>query len=285
MNNPKVRIIPINKIHPFVGHPYKVLDNEEMAALAESIRTQGVLLPLIVRPLENTADEYEAISGHRRLFASEKAGLETVPAFVYEMNRDQAAVVVVDSNLHRDHLLPSEKAFAYKLKLEAIKHQGKRVDDTSRQVVGRLESADEVSDEDSGRQVQRYIRLTYLVPEMLDLVDEGRIALTPAVHLSYLTDEEQRWVLNEMARNDCTPSVSQALCLKRRSMEETLSKDFVEGLMCQEKANQRENIRIPMERLKGKIPEACSTQQREDFIVKACDYYRNHLKKQRDTSL
>ena len=285
MNNESIMHIPISKIHTFEGHPYKVIDNAEMGALAESIRSKGVLSPLIVRPLEDKPGEYEAISGHRRLFAAEKAELETVPALVYEIDRDEAAIMMVDSNLHREHMLPSEKAFAYRMKLEAIKHQGKQLDSSSRHDVGKSESASMINDDESGRQVQRYIRLTYLVPELLNLVDEGRVAITPAVHLSYLTDEEQNWLLDEMSRSDCTPSVSQACTLKQKSMDETLSRDFVAGLMCQEKGNQREYIRIPRERFNGIIPDNYTAKQCEDFIVRACDSYYSIQKKQHGQSL
>lgn len=285
MTNNKFEYIPTDRIHPFEGHPYRVNDDDEMTALSQSIKQQGVLLPLIVRPLEDKPGEYEAVSGHRRLFASQKAGLDTVPAFVYDITRDEAAVILVDSNLHRENILPSEKAFAYRLKLEAIKHQGKRLDSALRQDGTMMRSSDMVSDEDSGRQVQRYIRLTYLVPELLEMVDSGKVAMTPAVHLSYLTDEEQRWLLCEMGRYDCTPSITQANILKERSINETLSRDFIAGLMSQEKPNQRESIRVPMDRLRGKVPETLSAQESIDFIVKACDFYRNHIKKLRNNSL
>ena len=171
--------IPVSKIHPFEGHPYKVLDNEEMNKLIESIQQKGVISPIVVRPLENTNDEYEIISGHRRLRASVKAGLETVPALIYAVSRDEAAIMLVDSNLHREHILPSERAFAYKLKMEAMSRQGQRADLTCGQVGHK--SRDSVSETESGRQVQRYMRLTYLIPELLDLVDEERIAFTPSV--------------------------------------------------------------------------------------------------------
>lgn len=202
---PKTVNLDISKLHPFEGHPYKVLDNEDMEALVESIRTQGVLTPLVVRPMEE--DAYEIISGHRRLHACKKAGIGTVPAIIYSLDRNAAAIALVDSNLHREHILPSEKAFAYKLKMDALSRQGQRTDLTSRQVVGRLETADMIAENESGRQVQRYIRLTHLLPELLEKVDEGKIAFTPAVHLSYLSPAEQGWVLDEMERNDCTPSV------------------------------------------------------------------------------
>ena len=263
--------IPVSKIHPFEGNPYKVLDNEEMNFLIESIQQQGIISPVVVRPLENTKDEYEVISGHRRLRASQKAGLETVPAFIYAINRDEAAIMLVDSNLHREHILPSEKAFAYKLKLEAIKRQGERTDLTSRQVVGKLESADLVSDTESGRQVQRYIRLTYLIPELLDLVDEEKIALTPAVELSYLNEVEQADLVEEIGVCDATPNLSQAQRLRAISREEGLTPEDIGEILAEEKANQREKIKIPAERIRKFFPKSYTTEQIEEAIVKICE--------------
>ncbi len=266
---PKTISINIHKLHPFEGHPYKVRDDADMEALIESIRTQGVLTPLMVRKLPN--DEYEVISGHRRLHACKKAGIEKVPAFITDMDRDAAAIALVDSNLHREKILPSEKAFAYKLKMDALSRQGQRTDLTSRQVVGKLETADMIAENESGRQVQRYIRLTHLLQELLQKVDEGKIAFTPAVHLSYLSPAEQGWVLDEMERNDCTPSVGQAYHLKEHSMAGTLTKDFVAGLMSQEKANQKERLKIPMERIRKYFPKHYTTAQMENEIVKLCE--------------
>ena len=266
---PKTVNLDISKLHPFEGHPYKVLDNEDMEALVESIRTQGVLTPLCVRQMED--DAYEIISGHRRLHACKKAGIGTVPALIYSLDRNAAAITLVDSNMHREHILPSEKAFAYKLKMDALSRQGQRTDLTSRQVVGKLETADMIAENESGRQVQRYIRLTHLLPELLEKVDEGKIAFTPAVHLSYLSPAEQGWVLDEMERNDCTPSVGQAYHLKEHSMAGTLTRDFVAGLMSQEKANQKERLKIPMERIRKYFPKHYTTAQMEDAIVKMCE--------------
>ena len=268
---PKTVNLDISKLHPFEGHPYKVLDNEDMEALVESIRTQGVLTPLCVRQMED--DAYEIISGHRRLHACKKAGITTVPALIYSLDRNAAAIALVDSNLHREKILPSEKAFAYKLKLEAMNRQGQRTDLTSDQVGRKLESADIVALEsgDSKTQIRRYIRLTYLLPEILEKVDEGKVAFTPAVHLSYLSPAEQGWVLDEMERNDCTPSVGQAYHLKEHSMAGTLTKDFVAGLMSQEKANQKERLKIPMERIRKYFPRHYTTAQMEDAIVKMCE--------------
>ena len=264
-------MVELCKLHPFEGHPYKVQNDEEMEALTESVKAYGVMSPLIVRPLEKNRSEYEVVSGHRRMRAAEKAGLRTVPAFILPMDRATAAIVLVDSNLHREHLLPSEKAFAYKLKLEALKQQGKRNDLTSRQVVEKLGSADLVSETESGRQVQRYIRLTCLLPELLRHVDESRIALTPAVYLSYLSAEAQGWVLEEMERSDCTPSVAQAYRLKEQSVKGSLTREYVAELLCQEKANQKERLKIPMERIRRFFPASYTSAQMEDEIVKMCE--------------
>ena len=265
MKETRAEHLPISKLHPFEGHPFKVTDNEEMDQLTWSILTQGLLTPLVVRPLEN--GEYEVISGHRRLHACKKAGIETVPALIYTIDRDAAAIALVDSNLHREKILPSEKAFAYKMKIEAMKHQG-----TSRQL-GEKWSVTQLSEagEDSERQIHRYIRLTHLLPKLLQKVDEGQIAFTPAVHLSYLSPAEQGWVLDEMERNDCTPSVGQAYHLKEHSMAGTMTKDFVAGLMSQEKANQKERLKIPMERIRKYFPKHYTTAQMEDAIVKMCE--------------
>ena len=264
MKETRAEYLPIQKLRPFEGHPFKVTDNEEMDQLTWSILTQGLLTPLVVRPLDN--GEYEVISGHRRLHACKKAGIETVPALIYAIDRDAAAIALVDSNLHRESILPSEKAFAYKMKMDAIKHQGI----TSGQVVQKW-SRDEIAENESGRQVQRYIRLTHLLPELLEKVDEGKIAFTPAVHLSYLSPAEQGWVLDEMECNDCTPSVGQAYHLKEHSMAGTLTRDFVAGLMSQEKANQKERLKIPMERIRKYFPRHYTTAQMEDAIVKMCE--------------
>ena len=270
--------IPLEKIRPFEGHPYKVIDNEEMNALIESIQEQGILSPLIVRPLENTKDEYELISGHRRLRAAQKAGAKNVPVFIYAVSRDEAAIMLVDSNLHREHILPSEKAFAYKLKLEALKHQGR----TSGQLVQKF-SVELVGDEvgESYKTVQRYIRLTYLIPELLDLVDEGRIALTPAVELSYLTEEQQYSLLGTIEVEDRTPSLSQAVRFKKLSQAGQLTDELIDSIMQEEKANQREMFRIPMERLQKALPNLKPSQV-EDFIIKAIVYYQKHLDRKKD---
>ena len=282
MKNTK-KNISIEKLHPFENHPYKVQDNEEMDALAESIKAHGVVSPIIVRPLENTTDEYEIISGHRRVMASRKAGITEIPALVVSLDRDAAAIVLVDSNLHREHILPSEKAFAYKMKLEAMKHQGWRSDLTSDQVGGKLETADLVGAEtgDSKNQVRRYIRLTNLIPEILQYVDDGRIAFTPAVELSYLNEQEQYDLLEQMELNDCTPSLSQACHFKKLSQEEVLTPEVIATVMSEEKANQREMFKVPMERIRKYIPNA-NAKQAEDFVLKACEHYRKFLIRQRN---
>ena len=265
--------IPVSKIHPFEGNPYKVLDNEEMNFLIESIQQQGIISPVVVRPLENTKDEYEVISGHRRLRASVKAGLETVPAFIYAINRDEAAIMLVDSNLHREHILPSEKAFAYKLKLEALNHQGKRSDLTSSQVATKFDSATEIGNitGESRDKVYRYIRLTYLIPELLDLVDEERIAFTPAVELSYLNEVEQADLVEEIRVCDATPNLSQAQRLRAISREEGLTPEHIGEILAEEKANQREKIRIPAERIRKYFPKSYTTEQIEEAIIKICE--------------
>ena len=271
MKQAQLSKIELCKLKAFEHHPYKVQDDAEMEALTESIRENGILTPLLVRPLNNRKGGYEVISGHRRMCAAEKAGLNTVPAFVSELNRADAVIMMVDSNLHREHLLPSEKAFAYKLKLEAMKQQGTRTDLTSRRDVDKSKSADQISETDSGRQVQRYIRLTYLLPELLKLVDEGKIALTPAVYFSYLSAEQQRWVHEEMKRNDCIPSVSQAYRLKEESQAETLTPEAVAVIMGKEKVNKKETLKIPIQRVRKFFPASYTTAQIEEEIVKLCE--------------
>ncbi len=265
--------IPVEKIHPFEGHPYKVLDNEEMNTLIESIQQKGVVSPIVVRPLENTNDEYEIISGHRRLRASVKAGLETVPALIYAVSRDEAAIMLVDSNLHREHILPSEKAFAYKLKMEAMSRQGYRSDLTSCQVGTKLRTDEIIAENstDSARQIQRYIRLTYLIPELLDLVDEERIAFTPAVELSYLNEVEQADLVEEIRVCDATPNLSQAQRLRAISREEGLTPEHIGEILAEEKANQREKIKIPAERIRKYFPKSYTTEQIEEAIIKICE--------------
>ena len=271
--------ISIEKLRPFEGHPYKVLDNEEMETLTESIHNEGVLSPLIVRPLEGT-DGYEVISGHRRLHVAQRAGLSEVPALVCEISREEAAIILVDSNLHREHILPSEKAFAYKLKMEAMKHQGR----TSPQVGEKLVTAEKVGADggDSKNQVLRYVRLTHLIPELLQLVDDGKIALTPAVELSYLPEKAQTFLLEEIRSNDCTPSLSQAIRMKKEYQAKTLTVPKLRSIMGEEKANQKERLKIPMERIRKFFPKSYTPNQIEEAVVKLCENnYRRRTEQER----
>ena len=276
------KIIAIDKLHAFENHPYKVQDNEEMEALAESIKEHGIVSPVIVRPLENTTDEYEIISGHRRVMASRKAGITEVPALVVSLDRDAAAIVLVDSNLHREHILPSEKAFAYKMKAEAMKHQGWRSDLTSPQVVAKSRTTEMVGADtgDSHEQVRRYIRLTNLIPEILQYVDDGRISFTPAVELSYLNEQEQQDLLEQIEQSDCTPSLSQACRFKKISQGEGLTPEVIAEIMEEEKANQKERVKIPTEKLRKYFPKNYTVQQIEDEIIRLCE--KNYRMKQRD---
>ena len=270
--------ISINKLHEFKDHPYQVLDNDEMNRLIESVQQQGIMTPLIVRPLEGTTDEYEIISGHRRFRAAQKAGLAEVPAFIRPVSRDEAAIMVVDSNLHREHILPSEKAFAYKMKYEAMRHQG-----TSCQF-GTKSRTDEMIAEksnDSARQIQRYIRLTNLIPELLKLMDEGKIAFSVGVELSYLDEDLQYTLLDIIERDDCTPSYSQAFRMHKAVRDGLISPRLIENIMSEDKANQRETLKIPMDKVRKFAPNATDNQL-EGFILKACDYYQRYLKRQRD---
>lgn len=279
-NTPKN--IAIEKLFPFEGHPFKVQDNKEMNTLIESIQEQGILSPLIVRPKENTEDKYEIVSGHRRFRAAVKAGIKEVPALIVPLDRDAAAIAVVDSNLHREHILPSEKGFAYKLKMEALSRQGKRSDLTSDQVGRKLETAEIIGQQadESKNQVRRYIRLTNLIPPILDMVDEKRIAFTPAVELSYLLPEEQIMLLSEMEYSDCTPNLSQAQRLKALSMQGLFTKEQLSAIMSEEKANQKERVKIPVERIRKYFPKDYTTTQMEETIVKLCEAY--HRKRLRD---
>ena len=274
--------IPVEKLRPFAGHPFKVRDDDEMNTLIESIQTQGILSPLIVRPIENT-EEYEVVSGHRRLHAAQKAGITEVPALIYALDRDSAAIAVVDSNLHREHILPSEKAFAYKLKMEALSHKGKRTDLTLSQLATKLDTATEIGNcsGESRDTVYRYIRLTHLIPELLDLMDEGKIALMVGEALSYLGDKEQYAVLEQCEVNDCTPSYAQAVEMKKRYQDGNLTADNISEILSREKANQRETIKISTEKLRKYAPNA-EAKQLEDFILKACEYYRKFLIRQRN---
>lgn len=273
-------MIPVENLVPFDGHPYKVLDDESMYDLIGSVQDNGIMEPLIVRPIENS-DNYEIISGHRRYHAAQKAGLIEVPAFIRAVSRDEAAIMLVDSNLHREKTLPSEKAFAYKLKFEALEHQGKRTILTSDQVGPKL-TVDMISDTDSATQVKRYIRLTNLIPELLDMMDEGKIAFSVGVELSFLDDERQYDVLNACELNDNTPSYAQAVRMHKAYGAGELTKDDIEAIMCEEKANQRETVKIPAGRIRAVLPKGYNAKQQEDYIVKALEHYHRYLQKQRD---
>lgn len=275
--------IAVSKLRPFENNPYQVRDDAEMNTLIESIQTQGILSPLIVRPIENT-DEYEVVSGHRRLHAAQKAGITEVPALIYALDRDAAAIAVVDSNLHREHILPSEKAFAYKLKMEALSHQGKRTDLTLSQVATKLDTATEIGNcsGESRDTVYRYIRLTYLIPEFLEKMDNNEIALSVGVELSFLDEQGQREVLEQCAINDCTPSYSQAWRMHKADREGTLTKAAIQTIMSEEKANQKARLKIPMERIRKYFPQSYTAAQIEDAVVKLCERdYRRRTDRER----
>ena len=276
-----VTYIEVDKLKPFENHPYYVKDDDEMMNLTQSIKENGILSPLIVRPIEN--DEYEVISGHRRLHAGIKAGMDKVPALIYEMDKDAAVIALVDSNLHRDNVFPSERAFAYKMKMEALSHQGKRTDLTSAQVEPKL-SAEIIGESEniSRETVKRYIRLTNLLPKLLEYVDEGRIAFTPAVELSYLNDIEQQDLIQAIESEDCTPSLSQAVRMKKLSQQGLLDDDKILEIMSEEKANQKERIKIPTERVRKYFPESYTKTQIEDAIVKLCEAHYKRRQKQQE---
>ena len=269
--------IAVSKLRSFENNPYQVRDDAEMNTLIESIQMQGVLSPLIVRPIENT-DEYEVVSGHRRLHAARKAGITEVPALIYALDRDTAATAEVDSNLHREHILPSEKALADRMKLEAMSRQGHRSDLTSDQLGRKLETAEIIAQQsdDSKSQVRRYIRLTYLIPELLEKMDQGEIALSVGVELSFLDEQNQRAVLEQCAINDCTPSYSQAWRMHKADREGTLTTAVIQTIMSEEKANQKTRLKIPMERIRKYFPQSYTAAQIEDAVVKLCerDYRR-----------
>ena len=280
MNKVKAEYLSITQLRPFEGQPFQVKDDEEMDRLVWSIMTQGLLTPLVVRPLGS--NEYEVISGHRRLHACKKAGIETVPALVYPMSRDEAAVALVDSNLHREKLLPSEKAWAYKLKMEALKRQGQRVDLTSSQVGTRSDELLAQQTGESRNQVQRYIRLTNLIPGILRMVDEGRIALTPAVEISYLREQEQADLLETMESEDCTPSLSQAIQMKALSQSGQLDMDTIFHIMTQPKANQQEKISFKVSELRDFFPRHYTAAQMMQEIKVALKERQQRLQRQRN---
>ena len=276
---PRAEYLPIAKLHPFENHPFQVKDDDEMDQLVFSVLTQGLLTPIVVRETETA--EYEVISGHRRLRACQKAGIETVPALIYSMDRDAAIIALVDSNLHREHLLPSEKAFAYRMKMEAMSHQGQRSDLTSSQVATKLDSASSIgkSQGESRDQVFRYIRLTYLIPEILQMVDEKKIALTPAVELSYLTESEQRDLLETMESEDCTPSLSQSQQLKKLSQLGVLNMDRILELMQQPKANQEEKLRFDLKDIRHYFPKNYTTERIQKTILQLLEKFERNWKR------
>lgn len=272
---PCAEFLPIDKLRPFENHPFRVKDDAEMDQLVFSVLTQGLLTPIVVR--ETDTEEYEVISGHRRLRACQKAGIETVPALIYSMDRDAAIIALVDSNLHREHLLPSEKAFAYRMKMEAESRQGQRNDLTSDQVGPKLTAA--AISEDSASQVKRYIRLTYLIPEILQMVDEKKIALTPAVELSYLTESEQRDLLETMESEDCTPSLSQSQQLKKLSQSGVLNMDRILELLQQPKANQEEKLRFDLKDIRRYFPKNYTTERIQKTILQLLEKFERNWKR------
>lgn len=276
---PRAAFLPIDKLRPFENHPFRVKDDAEMDQLVFSVLTQGLLTPIVVRATDT--EEYEVISGHRRLRACQKAGIETVPALIYSMDRDAAIIALVDSNLHREHLLPSEKAFAYKMKMEAMSHQGQRSDLTSSQVATKLDSASSIgkSQGESRDQVFRYIRLTYLIPEILQMVDEKKIALTPAVELSYLTESEQRDLLETMESEDCTPSLSQSQQLKKLSQSGALDTDRILELLQQPKANQEEKLRFDLKDIRRYFPKNYTTERIQKTILQLLEKFERNWKR------
>ena len=271
---PKVEELPLSELTPFKNHPFKVKNDAEMAELMKSIADAGVLSPALARPKEGGG--YELISGHRRLAACKALGMDTMPVIVRKLTDEEAVITMVDSNLQREHILPSEKAFAYKMKLDALKHQGK-----SSGQLGQKWSRDELSDTDSGRQIQRYIRLTNLIPEILQMVDDARIALTPAVELSYLQPSEQEMLFSVMDSDEVTPSLSQARRLRRMSEAQTLTDDAVLQLLSEVKGNQVEYVKVPVDKLRSFFRPDTSMKQMTETLVKAMDFYNKHLERQR----
>ncbi len=276
---PRAEYLPIEKLHPFENHPFQVKDDAEMDQLVFSVLTQGLLTPIVVR--ETDTAEYEVISGHRRLRACQKAGIKTVPALIYSMDRDAAIIALVDSNLHREHLMPSEKAFAYRMKMEAMSHKGQRSDLTSLQVATKLDSASSIgkSQGESRDQVFRYIRLTHLIPEILQMVDEKKIALTPAVELSYLAESEQRDLLETMESEDCTPSLSQSQQLKKLSRSGELSMDRILELLQQPKANQEEKLRFDLKDIRHYFPKNYTTERIQKTILQLLEKFERNWKR------
>lgn len=274
----RVKNIPLNELHPFKNHPFKILNNEEMERMIESIRKVGTITPALARPLPDGG--YELVSGHRRLAACQVLGIETLPVIVREMSDDEAVIAMVDANLQRETILPSEKAFAYKMKLEAVKHQGV----TSRQVGEKLLSVTQVSkdSDDSERQIQRYIRLTYLIPELLSMVDDNKIAFNPAVEISYLDRDEQLTLLDAINMNDCTPSHAQSIRLKKMSQDGLLTADAIYAILSEEKPNQKEQIKLPRDELRKYFPQNYSDEQIKRDILKGLELLKRQRERNRD---
>ena len=275
----RVKEIPLTELHPFKDHPFKIQNDDEMKRLMKSIQKFGTLTPALARPLPEGG--YELISGHRRLAACQVLGIETMPVIIREMSDDEAVIAMVDANLQREHILPSEKAFAYKMKLEAIKHQGI----TSRQVGEKLLSVTQVSKEsdDSERQVQRYIRLTYLIPELLEMVDDGKIAFNPAVEISYLEQSEQRVLLNAMELNDCTPSHAQSIRLKKLSQEGVLQDQTIYDILAEQKPNQQEQYKFKREDIRKYFPQSYTDKQVCDTVIKLLEQWQRRRERDRDS--
>lgn len=278
---PHLQDIPLNLLDDFPNHPFKVRDDEDMLKLTESITERGVLVPAIVRPKEN--GRYELISGHRRKRASEYADKKTLRCIVSDLDDDAATIIMVDSNIQRSNILPSEKAFAYKMKLDALKHQGKRTDLTSRPLGEKLFSIDELAEnsEDSARQIQRYIRLTNLVPELLEMVDEGRIKMRPAVEISYLDEDAQRDLVDAIDLEECTPSHAQTIKMRKFFEDGKLSTDVITSIMQEEKPNQREKLIIPNKAVEKYIPKSVPLEKRQDYVFKALEHYGKYLQRQK----
>lgn len=279
---PNIQDIPLELLNDFPNHPFKVRDDEDMLKLVESVSERGVLVPAIVRPKAD--GRYELISGHRRKKASEYANKKTLRCIVSDMDDDAATIVMVDSNIQRTDIFPSEKAFAYKMKLDAMKHQGERTDLTSRPVGEKLLSIEEIAEnsEDSARQIQRYIRLTYLVPELLEMVDEGKIKMRPAVEISYLDEDAQRDLVDAIDTEDCTPSHAQTIKMRKFFSEGKLNADVITSIMQEEKPNQREKIIIPNKAVEKYIPKSVPLEKRQDYVCKALEHYGKYLQKKRD---
>lgn len=275
----RVRDIPLNELHPFKDHPFKIQSDEEMKRLIESIQKFGTLTPALARPLPEGG--YELISGHRRLAACQVLGIETMPVIIREMSDDEAVIAMVDANLQREHILPSEKAFAYKMKLDAIKHQGK----ASVQVAEKLLSVEKVADDagESKDQVRRYIRLTYLIPELLEMVDENKIAFNPAVEISYLEQSEQRALLNAMELNDCTPSHAQSIRLKKLSQDGVLNDQTIYDILAEQKPNQQEQYKFKREDIRKYFPKSYTDKQVCDTVIKLLEQWQRRRERDRDS--